>query len=298
MSVCRNYPELAHQDPKFSAPRLPTRARDKRIRPRKKERNENCTRQQKILPGDVSRIVGEEEKLGLAGFLGRRKRRIYMGMGSRVRQYGMRCPKMTPKHISRRRERQKSRGRKEGRNEEASGGVFGAAGCGKWGRGDGKKRKRWVFGRWGEVWAEEEEWRRRREKGRKEGRRTVARSLLLLLRPSAPPKKNDCCRLQCRPTVKTPKRAYTPEMGLAPVSGFTLYPSFLSSLFFAPPGCPACTLAGYKRLCGSLQHFFYSGKKEDMSVRRQCAPSPPNGGRELEGKSKVMPNHLLVQQMR
>ncbi len=136
-----------------------------------------------------------------------------------------------------------------------------------------------------------------RKEGRKEEELLLVHCCCCCARPP-PPKKNDCCRLQCRPTVKTPKRAYIPEMGLAPESGFTLYPSFLSSLFFAPPGCPACTLAGYKRLCGSLQHFFYSGKKEDMSVRRQCAPSPPNGGRELEGKSKVMPNHLLVQQMR
>ena len=211
----------------------------------------------------------------------------------------MRCPKMTPKHISRRRERQKSRGRKEEMRKRAAA-SSGRQDAESGGGGMERRGKDGFFGRWGEVWVEEEEWRRRREKGRKEGRRTVARSLLLLLRPSAPPQKNDCCRLQCRPTVKTPKRAYIPEMGLAPESGFTLYPSFLSSLFSAPRGgeCPACTPAtnGYVGRCNA----FLLGEKwgyERASLMCSPLPFPPpvqlplplppsshvNGGREIAG---------------
>ena len=130
-------------------------------------------------------------------------------------------------HIPKKRETKEQR--KEGRNEEASGGVFGA-GCGKWGRGDGKKRKRWFFwalgrGVGGGGRMEEEEGER------KEGRKKNCCSFIAVaVAPVRPPPKKRLLPAAVPTDRQNPKKGVHPEMGLAPESGFTLYPSFLSSL--------------------------------------------------------------------
>ena len=129
-----------------------------------------------------------------------------------------------------------------------------------------RRGKDGFFGRWVEVWAEEEEWRRRRrEKGRKKNCCSFIAVAVAPVRP--PPKKTTFAGCSADRPSK-PQKGRTPPKWVLLQSRDSPFIPILPFFPFSPrEGVPRLHPV-YKRLYGSLQRFFYSGKKEDMSVRR------------------------------